>query len=380
MEIPVRRARRLLFHPRTQMAVKAAVAATLAWLVAGALVSGTRLEGYRYYAPLGAVVTVYPTVAGSVRTSVQTVAAIATGGAVGLAVHALLEPGLAALALAVGGGVATAGLPFLGTAREYVPVVSLFVLVIGGTDPWGYALAYVALALLGAALAVLVGLAVPALRLTQSLDAVMAAQRVLADQLEDLADGLRQRLPPGADDWGRRQRDVTEAVHRMRAGVLEALDARRGNPRARFHSAEVERQRHVARALERVGLLVEDLVTTVSESHRAGAPTAIDHELALTVADAVERLAVLVRGYDTPMSRDDDRARAGEDAVRRLTAAFARRRDLDPRDLALLGSVVANLNRSLEAVLPADQRPAAARRSSTRSVRSQVNSGSSRPK
>lgn len=358
----VRLARRTLFHQRVQMAVKAAVSATLAWVVAGLVDTGD-LEDYQYYAPLGAVVAVYPTVAGSMRSSLEAVAAIAAGGAVGVGVHALTDPGLLGLALAVGLGVAVAGLPLFGSERGIVPIASLFVLVIGRSDPVGYTLAYVGLALLGGLVAVGVGLAFPAMRLTQGRDAVRSVQASLADQLDDLAEGLRADVPPDAAEWQSRQWDVQPALRRMQAAFLEIQEASRVNARARFHRTEVERQRQVVLALQRVGLLVEDLAVTVAETHRADVPSPVDHELAALLADAVQALASLVRTYDQPLPPDDERVAHAEAATRRLTEAFAARRELDAVDLAVLGSVVANLRRSVATVLPQrddEQRAAAA--------------------
>jgi hypothetical protein len=341
----------LLLHERTQMAVKAAVAAALAWLAASLV--GDRLEAYRYYAPLGAVVATYPTVATSLRTSLRAIAAIVLGGAVGLAVHATLSPSLPALALVVGGGVLVGGLRFLGEMRSYVPIVALFVLVIGGRHAWVYALAYVSLTLMGAVIGTAVSLALPALRLTQGRDAVHRLQNLLADQLADLAGGLRQATPPGPEDWRRRQRAVAPVVEQMRQAVLEAMDARRGNPRARFHGAELDRQREVARALERVAVLVEDLIAMLVDTHREDLPTSpLDPELADATARALESLATLVRAYDTDLAADDRCVAEVEDALRTLTTAFAERRDLDPADVAVIGAVVANLRRCLAAVSP----------------------------
>ena len=62
------------------LAVKAAVAAALSWLLAMPL--GGIADDYPYYAPLGAVLAVTWTVAGSVRESLQGLAAIAVGAAI----------------------------------------------------------------------------------------------------------------------------------------------------------------------------------------------------------------------------------------------------------------------------------------------------------
>jgi uncharacterized membrane protein YgaE (UPF0421/DUF939 family) len=341
----------LLLNERTQMAVKAAVAASLAWLAASLV--GDRLDAYRYYAPLGAVIATYPTVATSVRQSVRAVAAITLGGALGLAVHAALQPSLLTLALVVAAGVLVGSLPFLGDMRGYVPIVALFVLVIGGNHAWLYALAYALLALMGAMIGTAVSLAFPALRLTKGRDAVQRLQSLVADQLADLADGLAQDPPPSEHDWRRRQRRLPPVVAQMREAVLEARDAQRGNPRARFHRAEAERQRQVAQTLERVAVLVEDLIAIIVDTYRDDRPASpIDRELAGTVARALQALATLVRAYDADLPADDGCVAEVEDALRALTAAFAERRDLDPADVAVLGAVVANLRRCLTAVDP----------------------------
>ena len=76
---------------------KTAAAATLAWY-AGHLVPG-EANAYAYYAPLGALVASVPTVAGSVRSSVQVVVGVLLGV---LASGALASGALSSGALASG--------------------------------------------------------------------------------------------------------------------------------------------------------------------------------------------------------------------------------------------------------------------------------------
>ncbi|HEX5560073.1 MAG TPA: hypothetical protein VFX52_00415 [Nocardioidaceae bacterium] len=349
-----RHLRRLLLTDRAQMAVKGAIAATLAWLAAE-LVSA-RVEGfenYLYYAPLGALVAVYPTVATSLRNTISAGLSIALGGAIGLTVHLLLEPSLLSLAVTVGVGVAAGGLPHLGEQRSWVPVVALFTLLIGGTQPAQYALAYLGLALMGAAIGVAVGMAIPALRLTPGHDALRSVATLLGEQLDDLADALRLQDRPDEEGWHDRIHSVRPVLDRMRHDVAEAADAQRGNPRARRRGYPASTQLEVSRGLERVALLVEDLVDVLVTSYRQDLPhTALDPDLALAVADAIERLATLVRSYPEKLLTEDQRVRDAEQALNQVQEAFARRRDLDTRDVAVLGAVVANLDRSLSAVVP----------------------------
>lgn len=358
-DVALRRAQRLLLHSRTQMAVKAALAAALSWVAAEVVaraLSGLQLETYVYYAPLGAVVATYPTVAASLRTARSSIFALGLGAVLGLVVHSVLEPGPLSLALVVGVGVALGSLPGMGTQRSWVPIVALFVLIIGGAQASSYATAYVGLTALGALCGVAVNLLLPALRLTAGEDALNRLRSLLADQLTDLADGLRQRPAPAREDWERRMHDPAPETERTREAMQEVLDARRGNLRARFHLRAAERQRHIERALVRVSVLVEDLPEMLVQTYREDLEWGpLDPELAAVTADALDRLADLVRAYDTNLGADDPRVRDADEAVQRLTDAFGARRHLDDADVAVVGAVVANLRRSVAAVAPQRQ-------------------------
>jgi uncharacterized membrane protein YgaE (UPF0421/DUF939 family) len=351
--------RRVLLDERVQVAVKTALAAALSWLLAvrvGGDVLGETVEQYAYYAPLGAVVATYPTVAASARSAGSAALAVALGGAIGLAVHTWLSPGVLTLALVVLAGVLLGGLPVLGGHGSYVTIAAMFVLVIGGADADGYTLAYVGLIALGGAVGVAVNLALPALRLTPGRRAVEDARQVLAGQLDDLADALRQHPPPEPAQWHARMRSITPVIQQMRRRVLEAVDATHGNPRARYHRGEVSDQRDTSRALERVAVLVEDLVALLAESHRGDLPTTpLDADLAETTAGALDCLAALVRQYRPHPAADDPAVQDVRTAVQRLTDAFGRRRDLDASDVAVLGAVVANLRRTLATIAPVRQ-------------------------
>ncbi len=72
--------------------LKAAVAAGLAWVLV--LPLGGVADAYPYYAPLGAVIAVSSTVAGSLRSSLQAVVSIAIGAAIAVGVVALASEDL----------------------------------------------------------------------------------------------------------------------------------------------------------------------------------------------------------------------------------------------------------------------------------------------
>ena len=88
----------LLREPGVQRGVRAAVAAGLAWQVAVLL--PPMLSDYAYYAPLGAVIAVLPTVADSASAAWRSVLAILTGFALSVVVYELTEAVLDALTVA----------------------------------------------------------------------------------------------------------------------------------------------------------------------------------------------------------------------------------------------------------------------------------------
>lgn len=359
--------RRLLLHSRTQMAVKCALAAALSWVAAQGVARavsglGLGLENYAYYAPLGAVVATYPTVAASVRTARSTALAMALGAALGLAGHYFSQQGqqgqqdqlnLLALALVVGLGVALGATPGLGGQSSWVPIVALFVLIIGGSQAVSYAAAYVGLTGLGTLCGVLVNLVLPALRLTAGQEALDGLRVSLADQLAGSADALRRHPGHAATELPEQTKDPVLAAEQTREALQQVLDASRGNPRARHHSSDIERQQHLAHTLQRVAVLVEDLPELLTGTEEGQPGASLDHELTHLTADALDRLADLVRAYDTDLRADDLRVDDAEEAVQRLTAAFGRRRAVADADIAVIGAVVANLRRSLAVVVPA---------------------------
>jgi hypothetical protein len=353
------RPRRLLTSRRMQLAVKGAIAASVAWLVAEAVIRALRVDGfdnYIYYAPLGAVVATDATIAGSARTARQTALSLALGASLGLVVGRTLEPGVLSLAVAVAVGVLLGALPGLGDMRSWVPVVALFVLVLGGHDAETYAAAYFGLTALGAACGVVVNMVFPSMPLRSGQEALDRLKHQLASQLHDLADGLRQQPPPGRDGWSRRRWDTQTSLDQSRVAIRELMEAQYGNMLRTRHKGWVDRQTQLVGALEHVAWFVEDLLAVLSQNHRDDLESPMDPELAGVVAAAIDELATLVLAYDDTLSSDDERVRNVEKCMRVLTREFADRRDLDASHVAILGAVVANLRRASAAVHPGMER------------------------
>jgi hypothetical protein len=146
-------------HPAAVLAVKASVAAGVAWLVVKPL--GGLADDYPYYAPLGAVVATSTTALRSLRESLQTLAAITLGAAVALAALSLPLPRLAGLVVTTGVGVALGSWHVLGSRSSWVPITALFVLLVGDSHPWHYALGYGGFVALGAVVGIAVDAAAP---------------------------------------------------------------------------------------------------------------------------------------------------------------------------------------------------------------------------
>ncbi|KQX66267.1 aromatic acid exporter family protein [Angustibacter sp. Root456] len=348
--------RRFILHARTQLAAKATLAAVLAWLAAASF-AGSDIEKFRYYAPLGAVVTTYPSIASTVRQSWHAVLSVGVGATLGLVVHAWLSDTVVALVVVVATGIAVAGWQALGDQSSYVPIVALLVVAIGGHHPGEYALAYLSFTGMGAAIGIIVSLALPSTRLSPGHDAVRRVERLLADRIDEIADVLRSGEPPEREEWERRLGALAPSMSRMRLRVDEAAEAQRGNPRAKWRGYPAERQVKVARGLERVDALVEDLVEMLARTYRDDLPqTPLAPPLAERAGEALDRLSDLVRHYHRSLDPDADAVRAAREAVDDLMQEFSHVPN-DPDDLALVGAVVATIQRCLDSVTPARREP-----------------------
>lgn len=122
---------RLLLVAKTALAV-----ALVAWLIAPHMPGVT--QEYPYYAPLGALVSMYPTLMGSARSSLQTLLGLATGIGLATVVVLTVGPNWWTIPLVVAVGVLLSGTGWFGVGREYVPMAALFVLIIGGQNADDY--------------------------------------------------------------------------------------------------------------------------------------------------------------------------------------------------------------------------------------------------
>ncbi|WP_435768824.1 FUSC family protein [Nocardioides sp. SYSU DS0651] len=331
--------------------MRTATAAVLAWLAVMPL--GGLADDYPFYAPLGAVVAVTASVIGSVRETLQTIAAMTLG--VAIAVLATPLPQVFALLVVVGMGTAVMtsvpGFERLGDARSWVPITGLFVLVLGGDHPWDYAGAYVGLTALGA----LVGLAVnalwPPLPLRAEARALSHVRDTLADRLDAVADSLRRDGPPRPEEWREQTGDLDVLVGRMRTVASQAGDARRVNWRVRRWATSADQRYLEARALERLAFLVEDLSDLLADQeHAEREHVALGPELRPFAADALDAVADVLRTVEDGIDLDAvDRAR---ETSEELVRAMRRLRQDTGDDLITAGGVVTAIDRTLSSLRP----------------------------
>jgi uncharacterized membrane protein YgaE (UPF0421/DUF939 family) len=350
------RARELLREPWVQRGIRAAVAAALAWQVA--ILLPAPIAQYAYYAPLGAVIAVHPTVADSASAAWRTVVAILSGFGLAVAVHELTAPvpGAVTIALIVALAVVVERWRVLREHASWVSFAAVLMLTVGTAgDPARYALAYAGLTLLGAAIGVLVTTVLfPPLQLTAAERRIRTTRGLLARHLRDLADALRLGEVPGTDEWVRRGHELDTALDEMRTAEGLVERARRANPRARRWGTSTASIREQSRALDRVAVLVDDLTQLVVEfqPHRHGIDR-IEGGTGWVLADALESLAQVVC---VPYPTDDDEdspqgrthaLRSAEDALQRLVTLLGTSEGTRDEAFFALGAVTVGMRRSL---------------------------------
>jgi uncharacterized membrane protein YgaE (UPF0421/DUF939 family) len=363
----VRRTRELLREPWVQRGVRAALAAALAWQAAVLL--PPTIAQYAYYAPLGAVIAVHPTVADSAAAAWRTVVAILLGFALAVTVHELTTPipGALTIALIVALAVGIEQWRVLQEHASWVSFAAVLMLTVGTADPARYAVSYAGLTLLGAAIGVLVTTVLfPPLQLTTAVRRIETTRGLLARHLQDIATGLRRGEVPTPGEWVRRGQELEAALDRMRVaeGVVER--ARRANPRARRWGGSTTSIREQSRALDRVAVLVDDVTMLVVElqPHRRGVDR-IDGGTGRVLADALDSLARVIcmpypaGGDERAPDERDAAVNHADAALQRLTTLLRTSEVADDEGFFALGAVTVGMHRSLDTLRlrPRDPHP-----------------------
>lgn len=337
-------------HPRWSMALKASVAAAIAWYVG--VLAPEPLSDYPYYAPLGAVIATSTTVARSLRETSQTVAAILLGVAVARLADAFLPPAAPSVALVVGIATVAAGWRFFGEMGAYVTTTALFVLVIGSANPEAFVGAYAGLVTAGALVGIAVNLAFPPLPLTPSDAALDGLRDTLADQVDALADGLRGDRPPTRGEWDERRFALGPVLEKARAAVAYAAEASRGNWHARRYSAWSVAQAQRSKMLESHATLVDHLTDLLTETEtREAHDPALGPDLRPPAAEALAAYATALRALEASTDASvPDPPTALVREVDSLRGEVREQRSRREGDLLAAGALVLALDRAVRAV------------------------------
>lgn len=345
------------FAARVQLGAKSALAAGIAWQLAQLFPES--IAQYAYYAPLGAVLAMYPTLASSLRAGWQTVLGVVFGATIALLVESFLPANAFTVALVIGLGVLAGLVPWLGEQRSWVPITALFVFAI--TDPGSslYPVGYLVLTLIGVTVGTVVNFLVfPPLQLRQSRRALATLQQIVSEQLDEIAEGLEQNEAPDRDAWERRTRDVAPTVSTMHQALEDLNRSTRGNLRASRYREATAQQDRQAKAFQRLALLVEDLVDVLAEVEQADVPALpFDDRVRLQAANATRRLAELTRYWATdPKVADGDErlnslVEAACESLEALENSVADNPSSGGSDPFVAGTVVTTLRRCLGAMV-----------------------------
>ncbi|MFD2028769.1 FUSC family protein [Promicromonospora aerolata] len=309
-----------LRHPRWSLALKGALAASLAWFVG--LVAPPPFGEYPYYAPLGAVLATTSTIVRSVRDSLQSVAAVLVGAIIARTVALLPLPGLLELAVVVGLALLCVGWRIFGDMGSWTVMSAIFVLILGNGDGADYVGSYAGLIVVGAAIGIGVNVLLPPLPLTPSELALGRLRDGLADQVESLADWLENEGPLVPDEWEERRQDLVPTVERARAAVAQTREASRANVRVRYNGNGhwVASQTRRAGALGIEADVVDEIVRLLVEWEQEGRDdVALGQQLRPEFAGTLRAFAVALRAAVTrDVAEESDAAEDAAEAVDRL--------------------------------------------------------------
>jgi uncharacterized membrane protein YccC len=314
------------------------------------------LSDYAYYAPLGAVIAVHPTVADSAGAAWRTVLAIMLGFGLAVLVYEATPslPASLTIALLVALAIGVEKWRLLGQQAGWVSFAAVLMLTVGAEDPGAYVLRYAGLTLIGAVVGVLVtSILFPPLQLTQAVEQIARTRDMLAGHLEQMAARLACDRVPSPVEERRWMAVLGPELDRMRRAEALVERARRANPRAGRWQEAAARVRAESRALDRVAVLIDDLTALVSElrPHRRGNRT--DVGTAQLLSDALTALAGVLRNpyYSGDGTMPDPRAEQIDAAMEALDQMVERLSSLPgDRSLLPLSAVVVGVQRGLLAL------------------------------
>ncbi|WP_373302118.1 MULTISPECIES: FUSC family protein [Streptomyces] len=339
-------------------AVKAALAAWVAWAVAGWWLKAP----VAFVAPWVAVVLVESTVYRSIAHGLQQLAAIAAGTVAATAVGLLLPSPVAAMAVVLPLAMLLGQWGRLGSQGVYAATGALFVLT-GGSVSVSTSAARLGEALFGA----VVGIAVNALvrpplylRNTQAAlrDAVAEAHGILRDVAEGLTAGRWDAAEAGA--WHDRALRLPRLVEQARSSVEWSRESLRVNPRRRTGAVPPPGKGYedALMVLDYAAVHTTEVTRTVLEAaaEDRSAPRP-DPALARRYGQFLCRTADALRFYSHSRFGDDHEDELREAVADLREALTVLRRDLarattdDPDEVATYGVLLAQAHRLADQLL-----------------------------
>lgn len=299
------------WQERVHLAVKAALAAVLAWTIARHGLG----HGDPYYAPLAALLAVYPTVARSLAEGLRYAAGFVAGTLIAIPIGLWLGPNLAGIGAVVLFGLAVGSWRRLGDQSAQIAFVALYVVLFGAREPITYVTPRAMDLAIGVGVGLLLNLAVFPPMLINA--AVLAQRRVgeeLAGMIDWLTDAVRNDTPPLAASLRFREQRLGDVDAQARAATRRAFEGLRWNPRARVHRSAPRPAAHALDSLEYIGGRLRSIARTLLDTlGQEELPTAFHHGY----AELLSAIAPLVRAYADPNEPDPD-ADAIEPARERL--------------------------------------------------------------
>lgn len=314
---------------RLILASKAAAAAAIAWYLAPFVPLAD--SEYSYYAPLGVLVSMYPTVFGSARAGLQALIGFGIGISLGLGGLTLVNagaPGIVAVAIVIAVGIALGGIGVLGDGRDWVAIAGLFVLLIGGPQGDEFTLSYLFTMAFGVIVGVAMNLLVfPPLYLRRAFDQLTRLRERIRVALDDVADAIETQ-PIDT----RRLADATSALPAMLStvedDVRQADESSRANMRGRGRRADKDLNARRMSALQQTTTAARDLAAALTRA--ADEDIAPDAETRAALADAIRACGEIV-GAATDDPRAEDMLATASGALDTVLAALDRHPGSPPR-------------------------------------------------
>lgn len=344
-------------NPRVLLVAKISVAVAISALLAPFLPGAT--DDFPYYAPVGALLSMHPTLMGSFRNAWQTLAGLGIGVALAWSVLILSEPNVLTISLVIGLGALIGGMKWMGTGGEQVPLAALFVLIIGGPDAEGLTFGYGVQICLGIVVGLAVNLVIlPPLAITPAVERLTGFKDTLATHLFEISEALSDSWPPKLEDWATRGKKLSAMAADVRIAVKHADDSRKANPRAHFVRRNLKTDFDDLTALEDVTFHIRNL-TEVLRGAVWDKPLPLDfpEELRPAVSDAMHAVADVLRaeGSDTHASEPFDQA---EEAIQEILHRMDEHVESGAATVSPAAAIVMDLKRILVALRPKIEREA----------------------